>query len=248
MQPIDQPKIPPTQNSAPQRDSRSHRLVIFSLLFANLLPLLGVVVWRWDVRILLITYWFENVIIGFYSLLRIMAGGEKKTLLAWLTTVGIALFFSVHYGAFCWIHGLFVDVITKSPLVSDNTSTENEELIPINTKDNWTSPFLLVQIIVRIFTNLINNRQDGRVIAWAALFLSHGVSFVINFLRSGQWRHTNPIEETFKPYPRIIMLHLTIIFGALPAIIFGSPLSLLIILVVVKTSIDLIILIRQIKK
>jgi hypothetical protein len=49
----------------------------------------------------------------------------------------------------------------------------------------------------------------------------------------------------FAPYGRVVMLHLTIIFGAFIVAILGAPIGALLVLVVVKTVFDLSLHLRQ---
>ena len=56
-------------------------------------------------------YWAENVVIGCYTVLRMLesgrgAAGEK---------IGKSLFFCFHYGMFCLVHGVFVMTLFLSP-------------------------------------------------------------------------------------------------------------------------------------
>ena len=41
-----------------------------SLIGANLIPLVGVLFFGWDAATILVLYWAENLIVGFYSILR----------------------------------------------------------------------------------------------------------------------------------------------------------------------------------
>jgi hypothetical protein len=49
----------------------------------------------------------------------------------------------------------------------------------------------------------------------------------------------------FAPYGRVIVLHLTILFGAFVAALLGAPIGVLIILVVLKTAFDLRLHLRE---
>ena len=43
-----------------------------SLLGANIVPLIGVLFFNWDAGVVVLLYWLENVVIGFYNILRIV--------------------------------------------------------------------------------------------------------------------------------------------------------------------------------
>ena len=46
------------------------RLSVAALVAANLVPILGVLLWDWDVFLLLLLFWSENVIIGIFGIAR----------------------------------------------------------------------------------------------------------------------------------------------------------------------------------
>ena len=77
------------------------------------------------------------------------------------------------------------------------------------------------------------------VLAISLLAASHLFSFVKNFIIGGEYRRTHAAMLMMRPYGRIVALHITILFGAILTAIFGSPLALLIVLVVMKTGADL---------
>ena len=50
----------------------SGRLSLVALIVANLVPLFGVLLWDWDVFLLLLLFWAENVIIGIFGIARLI--------------------------------------------------------------------------------------------------------------------------------------------------------------------------------
>jgi Family of unknown function (DUF6498) len=76
-------------------------------------------------------------------------------------------------------------------------------------------------------------------LAAIALFISHGLSFFLDYVRGREYRTTSIVVEMFRPYGRVAVLHVTILFGAFLAFALGSPLGLLIVLVILKTALDL---------
>lgn len=78
------------------------------------------------------------------------------------------------------------------------------------------------------------------VLAWGvlSLTLSHGVSRVSNFLRGGEYRRVTAAELMARPYGRVVVLHLTILFGAFAAMLLAAPIGALLVLIVSKTVVD----------
>ena len=71
------------------------------------------------------------------------------------------------------------------------------------------------------------------------LAISHGISFWFNYIGRGEYLRVTPIELMGAPYARVVVLHLTIIFGAFVSIALGSPVGALVVLVILKTALDL---------
>ena len=80
---------------------------IFILTMANLVPLPGVIMFGWDAAFIVLLYWTENLVIGFYNILKMALlkadhpSGHFGKLLA-------IPFFSLHFGGFCAVHGFFL--------------------------------------------------------------------------------------------------------------------------------------------
>ncbi len=71
------------------------------------------------------------------------------------------------------------------------------------------------------------------------LFISHGLSYKFNFLANQEFKKVSFGEQMMKPYSRIIIMHLTILFGGAGAKALGAPPLALIVMIVIKTAIDL---------
>jgi hypothetical protein len=194
-------------------------LSVLLLLGANTLPLLGVLLGGWDLVEILFAYWAENAVIGFYSLLKmIFAPDDTRGLLIILT-----VFMKIFGCAFFIVHfGGF-------------TAAHGALLYAISRE------FLNMQI------QPLELLYMGRYVV-AALFLSHGYSFVVNYLIKGERNQTKGNDPMFEPYRRVIVMHVTLIFGAGCIIILGQPFFMLLILVVLKTAVDLYAHLRQRKR
>lgn len=88
------------------------------LIGVNLLPLLGVILFDWDVFRIMALFWFENLFIGILGILRMCRSGLRS----WFAP----LFFTVHFGAFMVAHGVvLVELFGPATLgqsITDNLS------------------------------------------------------------------------------------------------------------------------------
>jgi len=73
----------------------------------------------------------------------------------------------------------------------------------------------------------------------AALFISHGVSFFTNFIQDREYQGATVSGLMTAPYNRIMVMHLTLIFGGWIIMLIGMPTGALVILLALKTAVDL---------
>lgn len=186
-------------------DTTSVKASAVFLIIANLIPLAGAIFFGWDVFDIVLVYWAENLIVGAFSILRILnvrtetgSGGKVFT----------AGFFTIHYGIFCLVHGVIVVSFLGDSMMGGAFN----------------------RAISRLFGEL----------KWAvlALVISHGYSFLRNYLGQGENKRTSVSLEMAAPYPRMLALHMAIVLGGFAIHSLGQPLFLLIILVVGKTVAD----------
>ncbi|HET7030824.1 MAG TPA: DUF6498-containing protein, partial [Candidatus Limnocylindrales bacterium] len=220
------------------------------LIGFNLVPLVGVLIGRWSVATLLVLYWVENGIVGILNVPKILLA--EGPLLAAAAPLGrrlsagglgpagglgaairipIAVFFLVHYGIFWLVHGVFV--WTLPMFLGASTPPLDPSGFPIGSP--LASPgFPLVSTASSV---------DGSAVFWGAigLAISHGVSFVVNFLGRGEFRKVSPAEQAGRPYGRVVVLHLAILFGGFVSLAIGSPIGAVLVLVVLKTAIDVVL-------
>jgi hypothetical protein len=76
-------------------------------------------------------------------------------------------------------------------------------------------------------------------IAAGAIAASHLFSFFGNFIAGGEYRRTSAGELMTRPYGRIVVLHLAVIFGAALIQWLGNPVAMLLVLIAGKTALDL---------
>ena len=180
----------------PTRLSRS----AWMLIFANLIPIFGVMFLGWSVRSVLVLYWLENVIVGVFNIPKILISDGTTA-----DRISTAIFFLVHFGGFTAIHGAFVFTLFKEPAGSSGAGM---------------AAFYGFSLL--------------------SLFLSHLYSFKTNFIGKGEYLDRDPQTQMFIPYGRVVVMHLVVLFGGIMLTKFGSPMPALLLLIVLKTGIDLI--------
>lgn len=171
------------------------KLSLATLLAANLVPVVGVIGWDWDLGLILLLYWLESAVILCFSLVKVaMTSGAAA--------FGLIPFFIVHAGMFMGVHLVF----------------------------------LLAIFIDRPPSGWLSWKDD---LFWGlgALVFSHLVSFIANFVRRGE-SYAKGQEVMSGFYGRIVVMHLTIIFGAILVSVFGARIFALLLLVVLKTAAD----------
>ena len=74
----------------------------------------------------------------------------------------------------------------------------------------------------------------------AVIFLlaSHGFSFFYNFIGKGEYKNTDLEKQMSAPYRRIMLMHLTVIFGGWCVMGFGTPVAGLIVMILFKIIMD----------
>ena len=262
-----------------------------ALVIANAIPLIGVLFFGWSLITILVLFWLENGIVGFWNVPRILlargsileslpdmpadaafnatgnaaaaaelrerwrdararlalqqpAGGRPLTPVGSMPLnlggagrAGMAVFFLIHYGMFWAVHGIFVFALPSFLGAAGRTCLE--EGVPTGLP---FEPALAVGTCASPFGDIV---WANVWIAAAALFLSHGASFVLNYIGKREYLTTSAAKQMFAPYGRVVMLHLTIIFGAFLIAILGAPIGALLVLVIVKTAFDLGLHLRE---
>lgn len=184
----------------------------FVLIAANATPVVGVVFLHWTVFSVLMLYWCENVVVGGFNVLRMLTA-DPGDAAAWIGKVFLIPFFCFHYGMFTFVHGLFVLTLFGDPELRRHSFSAGGLVTAVGRAGIWYGVAILV--------------------------LSHGVSFVHNYLMSGENKRASLPQLMAQPYGRVMILHVTILLGGFLVQAAGQPILALLLLVVLKTAIDL---------
>jgi len=83
--------------------------------------------------------------------------------------------------------------------------------------------------------------SSGSIIWTAAIFLiSHVASMFINFFGKKEYLGRNARRQMFSVYGRVFIMHVVVLLGGFTIQKFGAPIIAVIMLIVLKTAIDLI--------
>ncbi|MFQ6004793.1 MAG: DUF6498-containing protein [Woeseia sp.] len=203
------------------------------LVLVNLLPLVGVLLFEWNILSILLLYWAESVNIGILNVFRMIACDSGDIFRGILPQVAgepapeafrdslprvsgnavrffLVSFFVVHYGAFCYgqltaVVGIFSDT----------------------------------GFGFHVRPALAEMWHDSLWIAATAIFVSHLFSFFSNYIGGGEYKRVSLYPLMMRPYGRIVVMHLAIVLGAGLVFFLGSPLPMLLILIGAKTAIDM---------
>jgi uncharacterized protein DUF6498 len=201
------------------------------LIASNFLPLLGVLFWGWNLWSILILYWIENGIVGALNVPKMLlargnggTGGSGARVL-------MTAFFSIHYGLFWFVHGIFVWLVL--PLFAGFFA--------------FSEPVGAGGASFGAGESLAFSGVRGDVLQWGtiALLASHVASFLLNYIGRREYLTRSIGAQMSAPYARVVILHVTILLGAYAAALIGQPIGALMILVGLKTLLDLWLHLRE---
>ncbi|MBY9066575.1 DUF6498-containing protein [Hyphomonas sp. WL0036] len=189
-------------------------------LAVDLLPILAIFAFGWGAAPLVALYWLENLVIGAFTLLRMVSTGfYNRGMFALFLFTGP--FFCVHYGIFCYGHGLFLRTLSAP----NDPGTSFTGLIEWALASGpWMPAFL------------------------AAIIAVNAAYFALDYIGRGEAAKANPFAEMFMPYDRIITLHVAIILGTMLTLGLGQPLLGVLLLLTLRVAYGLLQATRRRKK
>ncbi|WP_296814710.1 DUF6498-containing protein [Brevundimonas sp.] len=184
--------------------------VVAAIIVGNLIPIFGVLFLGWSAGSILILYWIENAIVGLFTLPRIlMAEGESPEIAGRENPPG-----RLGTAMFFLIHyGIFWTVhgVFAGVLAASFPRVEGDGL--------WTAGSFALAVL--------------------AMVVTHGLMFWRTWIRIDARRTASPVGEMFKPYGRLIVLHVTVLLGAFGLSQLGAPAWTITLLCVGKMILEL---------
>ena len=194
---------------------------VVALLVANAIPLFGVLFLGWNVWTILTIYWLENGVVGAFNVLKMARAAAPEP-----TGRGAMLYNGRPVGStaaakttlipfFLMHYGIFWVVHGIFVLTLPQFEAFGGESAGIR-----SDPFAVLLVLI-------------------GLGVSHGVSYRYNYIGRGEYLRTSVSGQMAAPYGRLVVLHLTIIVGGLAIAMTGAPSAAVLILVLLKTGLDL---------
>ena len=170
----------------------------WSLLIANLIPVIGVWFLGWSAKEVFLVYCLETILIGGFTLLKMLMAGLVVKNDVWQTQGKVSkqpfwffmLFFIVHYGIFVAVQmGIFFSV----------SGIGNEHGITFwNFFSQWPS----------ILTN-------EAYIMLGVFIVSYAFRMTTDFILNGEYKTASLGYLMFQPYGRIFIQQVTVILGSM---------------------------------
>ena len=196
----------------------------WSLIIANLIPVIGVWFLNWSAKEVFLVYCLETIIIGCFTLLKMLMTGLLVKKDEWQTTGGSStkqpfwffmLFFLVHYGLFVSIQmGLFFAV---------SGIGEEHGITFFNFFSKW--PSLLT---------------SDAYIMLGVFIVSYGIRLATDFILTGDYKTSSLGYLMFQPYGRIFIQQVTVILGSM-FLSFGAGKVFILVFALIKIFFEVFI-------
>jgi len=196
----------------------------WSLVVANLLPVVGVWFLNWSAQEVFLVYCLETIIIGGFTLVKLLITGLIVKKDEWQTTGGTSIkqpfwlfmfFFLMHYGFFVAIQmGMFFAVSGLGDHYGITFS---------NFFSKWPS----------MLTN-------DAYIMLGVFIVSYGIRLITDYILTGEYKTSSLGYLMFQPYGRIFVQQVTVILGSM-LLSFGAGKIFILIFALIKIFFEIFI-------
>lgn len=185
-------RYPPAPAGEPTLPGRGLQVSVLLLVLANLVPVVGVLTDAITLGDVFLVYWAENVVVGVFTVVRIVSARGAASGEQGLTASS---------GPGAWFLAVFFCVHFGIFTVVHGAFT----VVLVSMVSGWgeVSPRAVALTLL-------------------ALVLSHGYSLGMHWFRRGERGRTSPQQAMGAPYPRMIVLHLSIL-GSFFLLVAGGP-------------------------
>lgn len=183
---------------------------VISLVVANLVPVSVLLFWDLQLYPILILYWLESLVIGVFTILKMLCNTYPEPAKI-IQKIVMIPFFMFHFGIFLCVHAL---ILVKG----------------------FGPHYAHLDSASEVFS-VTSDR--GLVLALAGLLCSHGLSFFWHYLRGREYQQVSLMKISSRPYPRVIFMQVFLIVGGLLIFQFGLKTVAILLLLFLKITVDL---------
>lgn len=205
---------------APGHEVRKYSKSTAALFIANLVPLLGVIFFDWSIGNVVISYWTEIVIIGYFTLQRMKKSEmsehpDPKTIKS--------------------LEGI------KSNSKPATACKTKEELIKFFISHYGIIALGVGFLTLGIFSPLMDMKINylGVLIGTIGFFVSHHISHKTDFIETKEYERVSAQQLFVQPYPQLGVFVFALSMGAFPLAIFDTPFFVLILYIIFKIILDI---------
>ena len=202
---------------------------IVGVVLGNLVPLVGVLMFGWSLAGVVLVYWWENVVIGVVNVLKLLTnrGGMGGRSVVGKDAQDDRGFY-------------------PSPPVEEKAAGGGKAFSAIFFTVHYG---IFAGVHLMFLEGVFLKKTGGAEVMlresfgeyrWAILgfLLSHLWVFWSKYLKEGERDQKTISEVMMAPYPRIIVLHFAIVFGAGVTLLLGSPWFFVVLLVALKIGLE----------
>ncbi len=199
------------------------------LIAVNVVPIVGILLWHWDAFLLLILYWMETVVLGFWALMIVAIAPAKAlgSLGKDKSRIGIIAFLLLHSGIFMGVHFMILWELFAGGWASRIHGVSDFVRLIVIGQKLWLP--LLILFLAQGLVATLTILEPKWIPGWQPQ------SVLVVAEDEGALPVSGPL---FGFYVRIVIMQLVLILGGVIAVLVGASMSL-ILLVVIKTAIDL---------
>lgn len=219
-------------------------LSVTSLVLVNLIPLIGVLLWEWNPLNIIIIYWAETGIIGFYNVFKIKMAQKLDDVSKNSAPITIEFYSDSNH--------------RKSSSLFNDSNKKSETVIQSQYYPQFFIALLLIIMAVHgfiiyylfnfsNFSSIFSNTHvfsssisiKDLIFPILLLFISHGISFIFNFIGQKEYLAVSPREQMNIINERFIIMQLVVFVGMLAIGLISNYTLLIVVMVLIKIKLDL---------
>lgn len=197
------------------------KLPIVSVIIANTIPLYGVFFLGWEPLAVLMLFWSESVVMGFYCVLKILAAPLNRiNILKKVVGIPVFLWF---FGWFASGYAIFIIVLLIIfPQVTGRAEVPGFETLPEEGLfvPSWPGLLALFELGIDSVIIIYHILPLGVILMVGIMLIRYGVAFVIDYLIMGGREKTDIGQLVGEPMVRLCLLHLPIMISGFLIIYF----------------------------